>query len=107
MRYDSESLQNFFELSYAQYLTVPRSILEAMPAEWQDKFGDLLHELDATFDWRPDNGRYWCNLRDAKGRFVSDPLHQYRHPDKDLLDSLRKSTSDHLSGSTPGEVDNG
>lgn len=80
----------WFELSYAQYLTVPRSILEAMPSAWQGRFYQLFSELDETFDWRPVEGRYYCYLRDSRGRFANDPLQQYRHPDVRLILALRK-----------------
>jgi hypothetical protein len=32
---DFELIHNWFELTYAQYLTIPRSILQSMPVEWQ------------------------------------------------------------------------
>lgn len=79
----------WFELSYAQYLTVPRSIMEAMPHEWQERMVKCLEELDGTFNWRPNKGRYWCRLKDEKGRYVYDPLMMYRHPDKKYIESLR------------------
>ena len=84
----------WFELSYAQYLTVPRSILEAMPQEWQERFAACLFELDAEFDWRPKAGRYWCRLKDDRGRFTDDPLMQYRHPNFEYIESLRKKDPD-------------
>lgn len=80
----------WFELSYAQYLTIPRSILEAMPEDWQHKMTNLLVELDNTFDWRPKEGRYWVKLKDGKGRYVVDCLMQYRHPDFEYIQSLKK-----------------
>lgn len=83
------NIHGWFELSRAQYLTVPRSILEAMPEEWQYKFAALLDELDDTFDWRPKEGRYWCRLKDGDGRFVTDPLMEYRRPDVEHIESLR------------------
>lgn len=79
----------WFELSYAQYLTIPRSVLEAMPMQWQLRFVRCLRELDETFEWRPLEGRYWCLLRDARGRFTDDPWMQYRHPDRDFIESRR------------------
>ncbi len=82
---------DWFSLSYSQYLTVPRSIMEAMPHEWQVTMAALLDELDATYEWRPDEGRYWCTLRDANGRFVKDPLQQYRHPRTEYIASLRRA----------------
>jgi hypothetical protein len=83
-------VHGWFELTYAQYLTIPRSILEAMPHEWQERFVACLEQLDATFDWLPREGRYWCRLRDAEGRFVEDPLMQYRRPDYAHIKSLRR-----------------
>lgn len=87
---ESEPIQLWFELSYAQYLTIPRSIMEAMPVEWQRKMAILLDELDETYSWRPKSGRYWVQLKDDKGRYVTDPLQQYRHPDKNYIQSIKK-----------------
>lgn len=54
-----EALMLWFELSYAQFLTVPRVVLEAMPDAWQGQLAALMVEMDATFDWRPKEGRYF------------------------------------------------
>lgn len=70
-------IHEWFSLSYAHYLTVPRSVLQSMPAEWQERFVACLRELDDTIDWRPQVGRYWVQLRDDRGRFVPDPLADY------------------------------
>jgi hypothetical protein len=75
---DAEPIQAWFELSYAQFLTVPRLVMESMPVEWQRKMALLLYEMDETFDWRPTGGRYWVRLRDAHGRFTHAPLNDYR-----------------------------
>lgn len=72
-------IHGWFELSYAQYLTVPRSVLQSMPIEWQERFVKCLEELDETFDWRPEEGRYWVRLKDGQGKFVHDSLMDYRH----------------------------
>lgn len=74
---DDEPIHGWFELSYAQYLTIPRSILQSMPTEWQRKFVSLLNELDNTFDWRPEQGRYWVRLKNGQGKFTHDPLMDY------------------------------
>jgi hypothetical protein len=68
----------WFELSYAQYLTVPRLVMESMSYEWQKEMARLLQEMDDTFDWRPPEGRYWVRLRDGHGRFCDAPLSDYR-----------------------------
>lgn len=73
----SDEIHEWFELTYAQYLTIPRSVLQSMPDEWQCKFVALLTELDDAIDWRPKTGKYWVQLRDGSGRIVSDPLRDY------------------------------
>lgn len=70
-------IQGWFELTYAQYLTIPRSILQSMPMEWQVRFVECLDQLDDSIDWRPKEGRYWVELRDSQGKFASDPLRDY------------------------------
>lgn len=72
-----EPIHLWFELSYAQYLTIPRSVLQSMPNLWQEQFCRLLDELDLTIDWRPKSGRYWVQLKDKRGRYVEDPLMDY------------------------------
>lgn len=76
MEYD---ISDWFELSYAQYLTIPRIVMESMSIEWRRKMAALLYEMDDTFDWRPKEGRYWVRLRDARGRYQDAPLNNYRH----------------------------
>ena len=73
-----EPISLWFELSYAQYLTVPRLVMQSMSLEWQRKMAVLLQEMDETFDWRPSDGRYWVMLRDKEGQFAEAPLHDYR-----------------------------
>jgi len=89
---DTDSLvHSFFELSYAQYLVIPRSALQSMPREWQERFVQCMRELDALIDWRPAAGTlYRVQLHqvnedadeDAGERFwgpeLDDPLADYR-----------------------------
>lgn len=72
-----DDIHTWFELSYAQYLTIPRSVLQSMPDEWQARFAACLRELDDTIEWRPGEGRYWVKLKDEHGRYVSDPFMDY------------------------------
>lgn len=95
-------IHHWFELTYAEYLTVPRSILEAMPEAWQAQMAALLGEMDATFDWQPHEGRYWVTLKDGGGRFVQDPLRQYRHADTTYIESLRKAIKFQSSAAITG-----
>lgn len=84
-------MSQWFELSYAQYLTIPRLVIEAMPLEWQHKMAALLTEMDESFDWRPKGGRYWVKLKDSRGRFCSAPLADYRRGHEEI-EKLRWKT---------------
>ena len=75
----NQALSLYFGLSYAQFITIPRLVMESMPDEWQGKMAALLEEVDETFDWRPKEGCYWVKLRDTEGRFADAPLADYRH----------------------------
>lgn len=92
-----KDVHRWFELTYAQYLTIPRSVMQAMPADWQDTMVGCLEELDNTIDWRPDDNRcYFVTLRELieewdedEQRFVEvwkgdldDKFANYRHPVK-------------------------
>lgn len=67
------SIHTYFGLSYANYLTVPRVALDAMPSEWQAKFTALLEELDETIDWRPERGQqYRCTLHNVNEEYRID-----------------------------------
>ena len=83
---DGDPVHGWFELSYAQYLTVPRSVLQSMPLEWQRRFVRCLRELDDAIDWRPKQGQYWVQLRAApkdgsehgRGVLMHDPFMDYQ-----------------------------
>ena len=82
---DPEPIHGWFELSHAQYLTIPRSALQSMPAEWQARLVECLHQLDEAIDWRPPSGRYWVNLRDGDDRELFDRLADYERGRRRLL----------------------
>lgn len=91
--YFDSPLDEYFELSYAQFLTVPRLVLQSMPQQWQEDMLKLLREMDNTFDWRPKEGRYWVKLKDAQGRYTHAPLNDYRHGNIDYLRIKRRKRS--------------
>lgn len=72
-----EPIHDWFSLSYAQYLTIPRTALQSMPVEWQLRFVECLEQLDEMLDWRPKEGRYYCFLKGKDGKFMDDPLCDY------------------------------
>lgn len=84
-------VHGWFELSYAQYLTIPRSVLQSMPVGWQERFVECLEQLDAELPWRPEDGRYWVELRDGGGRKRTDPCRDYRHAPMWTSESLNKA----------------
>lgn len=50
----SRLIHDYFGLTYAQYLVIPRTVLQSMPDEWQTQFVELLGELGETYEW-PEN----------------------------------------------------
>jgi hypothetical protein len=79
-RREAEPIHMWFELTRAQYLTVPRSVLQTMPHDWQCRLVALMEELDETIDWRPNYPlRYWVRLENEESKeVVRDPLMDYR-----------------------------
>lgn len=88
-----QALHLWFGLSYAEYLTIPRSVLQSMPDEWQATMARLLSELDNTIDWHPEKGCYRVILQDYGysfdkgegvekfkwvGPYLDDPLGDYQ-----------------------------
>jgi len=72
---DPEPIHLWFNLTYANYLTLPRSVLQSMPREWQAKFVDLLEEMRERYgglDW-PD---YHVKAK-RDGKFIQDPIPSY------------------------------
>ena len=70
-----ESIHGWFELTYADYLAIPRSVLQSMPDEWQNRFVACLEELDEHFEWR--RSGCWVKFKDRRGRFMRDELANY------------------------------
>lgn len=47
-------IHTWFSLTYANYLVLPRSVLQSMPEEWQHRFTAIVDEAQAAFahlDW--------------------------------------------------------
>ncbi|WP_312325686.1 hypothetical protein [Stenotrophomonas sp.] len=66
-----------FGLSRAAYLVVPRRTLQSMPYSWQQRFVALMDEAHAHL---PEEAfPEYSVQRKERGRFVADPLREYRH----------------------------
>lgn len=70
----------WFGLTYSSYLVLHRSVLCAMPLEWQEKMVALLEEMDETIDSSKLISNFTVQVRGEKGRFIQDPYANYRHP---------------------------
>lgn len=75
---DRQAVHCWFGLSYANYLVLPRLVLQSMPGGWQRRFVELLREADQRYGPHLE-GDYCVKLRGEAGRFVADPLADYRH----------------------------
>lgn len=76
--FDDAPISLWFGLSYANFLTVPRLVMESMPLQWQRTMARLLWEIDDMFDWRPVDGRYMVTYKHDNGKFGKLPLSDYR-----------------------------
>lgn len=74
----SEPIHDWFELSYSNYLVLPRSILQSAPVEWQRRFVTCLHELKSSVYHLDVNDNYTVLLKDGNGHFTSDPYSDYQ-----------------------------
>ena len=70
-------IHEWFGLTYSAYFCIPRSALEAMPYDWQQRFVALMNEANETGLETP---TYTCQRRDKKGKFVKDEWAEYRRP---------------------------
>lgn len=80
----ADRLHTWWELSYAAYLVVPRTIMQSMPDEWQARMCALLdegHEIlqKHGMDWPPKGHSVTVQLRnDSTGQFVPDEIADYQ-----------------------------
>jgi hypothetical protein len=74
---DKKTIHDWFNLTYASYLVVPRSVLQSMPKEWQCKFISLLDEMNETIEW-DEVGNYTVQMRNDEGKFIEDPYRDYQ-----------------------------
>lgn len=72
-----DAIHQHFGLSYANYLVLPRTLLQSMPDEWQTRFVALLNELDQAFQHVPQAEAY--DVTPGKWRAVSDMTENEMH----------------------------
>ena len=76
---EDDYIHNWFGLTYANYLVLPRSILQSMDAEWQKKMVNLLNEMEDKMreeglEFTPN---YSVNATDSNGKYIKDPYRYY------------------------------
>ena len=86
----TETLARWWGLSYASWLTLPRVLMQAMPAEWQERAGVLLDEYSAAFPNMPDLS-VGVTVRGPDGKRAPMPewLNNYRHPNRAEIEKCR------------------
>lgn len=85
------ALWQWFGLSYAGWLTLPRVLMHEMPDQWQSDMARLLKEMDETFDdWAPDT-EIKVQFR-KRNRFIRIPewLCNYRRPMYAAIELLKR-----------------
>ena len=75
-----------------QYLVLSRTLLEAMPKEWQHRFVNLIDEIGEEFDFMNEEWEtpsYLVRAKNERGRFIEDPWGRYRYPNSELIEKVR------------------
>jgi hypothetical protein len=81
-----EPIHNWFGLSYASYLVMPRVVLQSLPSKLQARIVNCLNEANDLIDWMPEGKTYYVQLRDDRtGRYTKDNLCDYQRGRRRLL----------------------
>lgn len=78
----TDPVHQWFELTYANYVALPRTVLQSLPLELQEQFVDFMEKLDEFCDWR--RSGQWITYKDERGRFMQDELNDYRRGNRIL-----------------------
>ena len=71
-------IHTWFNLTYANYLVLPRTLLQSLPEEMQYRLTEVLDEIAdlAEANCVP-SPRYRVQAVDKRGRFMVDPVPHY------------------------------
>ena len=86
-----EPIHDWFGLSYCSYLTIPRSVLQSMPVDWQEQFVGLLQQMETKcgehdVSWPKTEVR----IRNRRGRFEHDQLADYQRGRRNVFAESRR-----------------
>jgi hypothetical protein len=71
--------QEFFGLSYANYLVLPRIALQSMPRHWQAQFFKMVRELEDTLEYPQGyTGEFMVTMKKGN-KLLKSVLPHYRH----------------------------
>lgn len=88
-----QKLWGWFGCSYASWLTIPRVLMHAMPDDWQERMAKLLEEYNEEFpSHKHPNVSTRVHLVGPDNKFTKVPhdLINYRHPNREWIESLRR-----------------
>ena len=90
MMIEEEYIHEYFGLSYANYLVLPRVVLQSMSSEWQKRFVELLNNIPELLgnEFEPEGG-YDVRAKDSDGRFITDSYSNYERGGR-KLPSIKK-----------------
>ena len=77
--WEESPVHAWFGLTYSSYLVLHRSVMEAMPIDWQRRMVALLEEMGERVDAEKIPSEFMVRARD-RGRFIADPFGNYRRP---------------------------
>lgn len=88
---EKEYIHEYFGLSYANYLVLPRVVLQSMSDDWQEHFVGLLNQIPELFGtkFEPEGG-YDVRAKDSEGRFITDPYSNYERGRRRLTKTTRE-----------------
>lgn len=86
-------LWNWFGLSYASWLTLPRVLCHEMPKVWQNKLAKLLDQYYEAFPNQPEVGTRVQITENGKLIKTPEWLINYRHPHYEEIKKLKNNNS--------------
>ena len=82
----SEAIHEWFELTYASYLVLPRSILQSLPDNLQRNLVACLNEIDSIcLEHGIATPSYKVIAIDENNKFMKDPYRDYERGRRDVL----------------------
>ena len=70
-------VHTWFGLTYSNYLVLPRTLMQSMPAHWQRHMVNALRALEDAYRHIDHAPSYLVRARDASGKFIKDPVPHY------------------------------